>query len=359
MSVAHAFSPKEFQVWVISDTSSEAGTSGIHASNMYQLDVDSVGFPSLNVNQVMDVRNGVGATLKDEDFFQDNKMRVVELSLSGTLHDDVGHRLLLANICGAAQADDTNQTIASGHKIVSQLYGSAVTNNASSLTVIIRPSDHTNQRSLEMAGCVVTNFAISADAGTEGGRYKFSATLQTGKVPDLNESAVDSGEPTAGGTGYLNSTIASLTTASDFTVYGISTVMNSFTTTSASVTKIFNKDAMLNSFTTTIDYPAVFTGVSSTGYEVVSRGAECAVTHDCQVKYDGETKTLVHTFDTQSSALAENSFILTNNGKFGIDTANAVLTNVAYSEGDIMMLDVSIKAVDDGTDALLEIDLSD
>jgi hypothetical protein len=85
MSVAHAFSPKEFQVWVISDTSSEAGTSGIHASNMYQLDVDSVGFPSLNVNQVMDVRNGVGATLKDEDFFQDNKMRVVELSLSGTI----------------------------------------------------------------------------------------------------------------------------------------------------------------------------------------------------------------------------------------------------------------------------------
>ena len=338
MSVAHAFSPKEFQVWVISDTSSEAGTSGIHASNMYQLDVDSVGFPSLNVNQVMDVRNGVGATLKDEDFFQDNKMRVVELSLSGTLHDDVGHRLLLANICGAAQADDTNQTIASGHKIVAQKYGAAVTDNASSLTVIIRPSDHTNQRSLEMAGCVVTNFAISADAGTEGGRYKFSATLQTGKVPDLNESAVDSGEPTAGGTGYLNSTIASLTTASDFTVYGISTVMNSFTTT--------------------IDYPAVFTGVSSTGYEVVSRGAECAVTHDCQVKYDGETKTLVHTFDTQSSALAENSFILTNNGKFGIDTANAILTNVAYSEGDIMMLDVSMKAVDDGTDELLIVDLS-
>lgn len=337
MSVAHAFSPKEFQVWVISDATN-AGTSGIHASNMYQLDVDSVGFPSLNVNQVMDVRNGVGATLKDEDFFQDNKMRVVELSLSGTLHDDVGHRLLLANICGAAEADNTDQTIASGHKIVAQKYGAAVTNNASSLTVIIRPSDHTNQRSLEMAGCVVTNFAISADAGTEGGRYKFSATLQTGKVPDLNESAVDSGEPTAGGTGYLNSTIASLTTASDFTVYGISTVMNSFTTT--------------------IDYPAVFTGVSSTGYEVVSRGAECAVTHDCQVKYDGETKTLVHTFDTQSSALAENSFILTNNGKFGIDTANAILTNVAYSEGDIMMLDVSMKAVDDGTDELLIVDLS-
>jgi hypothetical protein len=56
--------------------------------------------------------------------------------------------------------------------------------------------------------------------------------------------------------------------------------------------------------------------------------------------------------------MAENSFIIVNNGNFGIDTANAVLTNVAYSEGDIMMLDVSFKAVDDGTDALLEVDLS-
>ena len=114
-TVAHAFSPKEFKCFVISDATN-AGTSGIHATNMQQLDVDSIGFPSLNVNQVLDVRSGVGHTLKDEDFFQDNKMRVVELSLSGTLHDDVGHRLLMANICGAAEADDTNQTIASGHK---------------------------------------------------------------------------------------------------------------------------------------------------------------------------------------------------------------------------------------------------
>ena len=116
---------------------------------------------------------------------------------------------------------------------------------------------------------------------------------------------------------------------------------------------------MLNSFTTTIDYPAVFSGHSSTGYQLVGRGAECSVTHDCQIKYDSETKALINSFDTQTAALAENMFIIANDGNFGIDTANGVLTNVAYSEGDIMMLDVSIKAVDDGTDALLIVDLSD
>ena len=331
-TVAHTFSPKEFKCFVISDATN-AGSSGIHSSNMNQLDVDSISFPSLNVTQVLDVRSGVGHTLKDEDFFQDNKMRVVELSLSGTLHDDVGHRLLLANICGAAQADDTNQTIASGHKIVAQKYGAAVTNNASSLTVVLQPSDVSNQTGLEFAGMVVTSFTISADAGAEGGLYKWSATLQSGKVPDLASTAA------AGSTVYANTTTTTLA--------------------SASGVKVFALDAVLNSFTTTIDYPAVFTGISSTGYENVSRGAECAVTHDCQVKYDGNTKGLVNSFDTQTAALAENMFIVTNNGNFGIDTANGVLTNVAYSEGDIMMLDVSIKAVDDGTDELLIVDLSD
>ena len=331
-TVAHAFSPKEFKCFVISDATN-AGTSGIHSSNMQQLDVDSISMPSLNVTQLLDVRSGVGHTLKDEDFFQDNKMRVVELSISGTLHDDVGHRLLLANICGAAQADDTNQTIASGHKIVAQKYGAAVTNNASSLTVIIQPSDVSNQTGLEMPGMVVTSFSISADAGTEGGRYKFSATLQSGKTPDLNSTAA------AGSSAYANTTTTTLA--------------------SASGVKVYNTDAVLTSFTTTIDYPAVFTGITSTGYDVVSRGAECSVSHECQVKYDGNTKALINSFDTQTAAMAENTFIVVNNGAFGVDTANGVLTNVAYSEGDVMMLDVSIKAVDDCTDELLIVDLSD
>ena len=332
MADAYAFSPKEFKCFIITDETT-AGASGIHTTNMQQLDVDSISFPSLNVTQVLDVRSGVGNTFKDEDFFQDNTIRVVELSLSGTLHNDIAHRNLLANICGAAQADDTNQSILSGHKIVAQKYGAAVTNNASSLTVVLQPSDVSNQTGLEFTGMVVTNFTISADAGTEGGRYKWSATLQSGKKPDLASTVA------AGGSAYATQTHSVLSDASGIKVFAIS--------------------AMLNSFTTTIDYPAVFTGITSTGYELVSRGAECSVTHDCQIKYDGLTKGLVNSFDTQTLPMAEETFIIINNDAFGVDTANGVLTNVAYSEGDIMMLDVSIKAVDDGTDALLIVDLSE
>ena len=328
MSSALAFSPKEFKCFVISDATN-AGTSGIHSSNMYQLDVDSVGYPSLNVTQALEVRSGAGHTLKDEDFFQDNVMRVVELSLSGTLHNDAGHKLLLQNICNDVSDDIA---VATGFTGTSQKYGAAVTNAASSLTIVIQPSDTTNQRGLEFSGCVVTNMSISADAGTEGGRYKFSATLQTGVKPDLNSTAA------AGSNAYANTTHALLSNGS-----GI---------------KVMNSDVVLNSFTATIDHPAVFTGVTSTGYEVVSRGAECSVTVDCQVKYDAETKTFVNGYDGQSSHNATNSFVITNNNAFGISIDNAVYTNVAYSEGDVMMLDVSMKSVDDGTDALITFDVT-
>ena len=328
-TVNHAFSPKEFQVWIASD-STNAGTSGISASAMYQLDVDSASMPSLNVNQVLDVRSGVGRTLKDEDFFQDNTLRVTELAISGNMHLDAGHKLLMQNVCNDVSGD---ASVATGFTPASQLYGSAVTNTASSLTVVIKSSDHSNQRSLEIPGLVVTNFALSADAGEEGGRYKFSATLQSGVKPDVNESSV-----LAGNSVYANTTNVFMSSASGL--------------------KVYNTDVVMQSFTATIDSPAVFSGVTSTGYELVTRGAETAVTVDTQVKYDGNTKGFINSFDTQTAPLSGNMFVMTNNNAYGIDVQNGVFTNVAYAEGDVMMLDCSIKSVDDGTDALITFDIS-
>ena len=51
-------------------------------------------------------------------------------------------------------------------------------------------------------------------------------------------------------------------------------------------------------------------------------------------------------------------FVMTNNNAFGINMQNGVFTDVVYNEGDVMMLDCSIKAVDDGTDALISFDVS-
>ena len=327
MAVAQAFSPKEWRVGIVSDASN-AGDTGI-ATTMNQLDVDSIGFPTLNVNQKLDVRSGASRTFKDEDFFQDNVMRAVEISLSGTLHNDAGHKLLAQNICNDVSGDIA---VASGFAAASQVYGAAVTNAASSLTLVMQPSDISNQQGMEFFGCVVTSFAISAEAGTDGGQYKWSATLMTGKKPDLASTA----EPTI--TAYANTTIPKLS--------------------SSSAHEVFDKSVVMSSFTTAIESPAVFTGVTSTGYQVVSRGAEIAVTADVQVKYDENTKGFISSFDTQSAHRAGDMFVILNNNAFGVAMENGVFTDVALSEGDLMMLDCSIKAVDIGSGNLVEFDVS-
>ena len=113
-----------------------------------------------------------------------------------------------------------------------------------------------------------------------------------------------------------------------------------------------------------LDNPAVFTGVTSNGFESVSRGAETSVTVDTQVKYDGNTKGFINYLNVQDTTVlnsqisAGNLFLITNNNAFGVNIQNWVETNVAYSEGDIMMLDCSLKAVDDGSDALVVVDVT-
>jgi len=325
---AKVFSPKEWKVAVVSDATN-AGATGI-GSTMLQLDVDSVGMPTLNNSQVLDVRSGAGRTFKDEDFFQDNILRAVEITLSGTLHSDAGHKQLLQNITNNTATE--NGIVATNHTGTDQRYGANVSNNCSSLTLVMQPSDVTNQRGLEFFGCVVTSFSISADATSEGGRYKFSATLQTGKKPDLASTA----EPTI--TPYLNTNIPMLSSGTGIRAMG--------------------KEVVLNNFTSTIEHPAVFSGLTTTGYEVVGRGAEIAVTTEAQVKYDANTMTMINDYDTQTGANTSDSFVIVNDNAFGINVDNAVYTNVALSEGDMMMLDIALKSVDNGTNPLITVDVT-
>lgn len=340
---AKAFSPREFTCWIKGE--SAAGTSVIGTS-MFQLDVDSVSYPTLNVTQALDQRNGA-RVLKNADFFQDNTLRVVELSLSGTMHEDTGHQLLMQNICNDYSGNpEVSPTYTPPNITYEDGDGSAGANaNAGdTMTVVIAGADETNpgtgnvqvsnSRNLVFPGMICTNFVLSADAGTEGGRVKFTATLQSGKKPVLNDATA------CGGTYYLGDNTKSFNTSTEHLVAGLEVVMSNFTVT--------------------LDNPAAFYGMCGTGYEGVTRGAEFAVTFDTQVKYDSVTKDLVHTFDTQGSTIiAENLFQFTNNNAFGVDIDNGVLTNVAYSEGDLMMFDVSGKATSDGSTVLVEFDCNE
>ena len=318
------FSPKDYSCWVIAEGT--AGTSAAAGSGMFSLNVDSVSYPSLNVNQALDVRTG-GRFLRDDDFYQDNKLRTVELSLSGVWHNDVGHKALLQNICAHTNTA-TDITLASTYSPPEVVYGTAYSDaECRTLTIVIAAPDLTspaNSTHMIFPGCLVSNFTMSADTGSDSGRYKWSAPLVSGTVPILDNAG------SIGGSKYSNSTDCFFHTSSAHLVKGLEVVMNNFTVT--------------------LDNPVIGVGAKSTGYEQMVRGTEFSCTFDTQIKYDANTKGLVSSFDSQSAATAADLFQFTNDAAYGIDIDNGVLTNVAYSEGDIMMLDVSGKASRDAAD---------
>ena len=331
MSLAGALSPKNFQVYFM--TESNAGTSVLASSGMHALDVDSVGFPSLNVNQSTDIRTSAVRLFQQSDYFSENTQRVTEFSVSGVLHNDAYYGGIMGNVM-----NDTSTpyaVVSNSFSPYSAIYGTdspSTTGTASTsyktMTVVLKAPDHTDGDSIVLRGCIVTNFSFSADAGTEGGRYRFSATFQTGKKPKLNEHAT-----LAGATAYSGTDIA----LSD-----------------ATVKKINDTTVVMQSFGITIDHPAVFSGTNSEGYETLGRGQELSVTVDATVKLDSATRGWVDTYDS-GIIMGTNSFLLTNGTNYSTTIKNAVFTDVSYNEGDVMMLNVSMKAVANSSEDLISI----
>jgi hypothetical protein len=326
-----AFSPKNYRVAVRAESTN--GTDpGIGSSILY-LDVDSVGFPGLTVSQGLDKRNGPSRLFNEGDFFQDNKSSVTELSISGTLHNDDGHKLLLQNIMNST-ADPL--AIASTHTPNSGIYGTSTHSNTT-FSTYITSQDTTDGNNIVMEGCMCTNFAITGDMGTDGGKYTFSATISTGRVIHLNNTTT----PATGTYSGAPITMAGLTQGE---------------------LNVYNVTPILSSFAVTIDSPAVYTGVDTNGYKAFGRGPETAVTASASVKLDSVTRDLPQSFYTQASQTAQDTNGLTLNQNtdtdFSIAIPRVVMTSCAYNEGDIMMLDVELKAAVNGTDNLLTVDVA-
>ena len=328
------FSPKEWTVLIRPQTEwgeTEAGT------DMFQLDVDSVSMPSLGVNQSIDLRNTSGRTFNDEDFFQDNKMTAREMTFSGNFHTDSAHKYPFLNLSNQATSNDT-VPFAAGHQ--PQSLGNGVSISAGTMashhlfTIALAAPETTNAKHMLFHNCICTNFQISADIGTDGGRYKYSATFSTGG----NYQALANQTSIAPSASYLNTT--------NVTMGGIN----------SSTLKVADINATLNSFSVAVDFPAIWTGAGSLGYEVCNRAQECSITFDAQVKYDDLTDELINTFDAQSAAVDGVGLNIVNSANFDIAINDYILTNVALSEGDLMMLDISGKALDDGTEPLLVLD---
>ena len=331
-----AFSPKQFQVLIAEQDA--FGTIEAGGGNPYHaLDVDSVGTPSLNPTQVLDVRTG-SRVLQKEDFFQDVKTSVKEISVSGTA-TTAALDMLLENIMGEAETSASGVYTFASDAGVQSVGKTDSSQEGTLLSVVIKsPLSNTD---LSFKDCVVTSLTLNGDVGTEGGRVKFSATLQTGSVvEDLSD------ESTAVDTSFGASENYFMSGWSDVAyrkIYGVD-------------------DLVMSTFSLTLENPATFSGISSTGYEIVSRAGEFSATLDVSAKYDVNTEPLIASFNnqTQDGSTAAQATLLNNDssltdGAFGISIPKSFLTNVAFNEGDVMMIDVSVKAVGDGSNALVEV----
>ena len=331
-----AFSPKQFQV-LIAEQDAFGTIEGAGGNAYHALDVDSVGMPSLNPTQVLEPRTGARA-LQKEDFFQDVKASVKEISVSGTATTDALD-MLLENIMGEAEGTASGvYSFASNAGV--QSVGATDSSQAGTLLSVIVTSPLANS-DLAFKDCVVTSLTLNGDTGTEGGRVKFSVTFQTGTLAeDLSDTSISADTDFGADENYFMSSWSDVAYRK---MYGVD-------------------DLVMSSFSLTLENPATFSGLISTGYEVVSRAGEFSATLEATAKYDVNTEPLIASFNnqTQEGSTASQATILNNDGSlndgaFGISMPKTILTNVAFNEGDVMMLDIAVKAVGDGSNALVEV----
>ena len=333
---ANAYSPKQFSFLIAEQD--DFGTlnpdsSGSPDNAWVAVDVDSIGSPSLNLNQVLEHRTG-SRILQATDFFQDNLAKVTEISVSGTATTEVLD-ILLNNITA-----DTSSPYSVASNTGSQTFTTATSNQTGNQILSICYSSPSSGNTLAFKDCFCTSITLNGDMGTEGGRVKFSATFKTGSLPaDLTNTdiAIDTAITS-------NDYFMSAWDADDRIVAGVA-------------------NCLVNSFSTTVENDVIFAGATSTGYEVATRVGEISAVADFTIKYDANTDVLFENFHDQAAGSSEGATLMgtdatPSDGEFEFKFANSVMTNVAFNEGDMMMLDVSVKAVGAGigsSTALFEI----
>ena len=312
-------------------TITAAGGNAYHA-----LDVDSISSPSLNLNQTMDVRSG-SRVLQTTDFFHTKVGAISEISVSGTA-TTAALDMLLENMM--SEAEGTASGVYSFLSNASaQSVGSGSTGQVGTLLSIAMISPITDM-DLGFKDCVVTALSLSGDAGTEGGRIKFSATFKTG-------SAVDATQVT---------TVGAVDTA--FTAATENYTMNSWVAGYRQLVGV--PDLVMSSFSLSLSNDANFLGLVSTGFETISRAGEFAATLDATIKYDDKCQAFFENFLDQATGASRGATLLNHqaalaDANFGISMPASVITNVAFNEQAMMMMDVSVKATGGGSTALVEV----
>jgi len=325
---ATSYSPKDFQLAFVPETT--IGTAVTSSATL--INIDSIEMPSLNPQQVLDIRHGVGRTLKAVDIFVTDSLSVREISFSGVA-DNVVMPELVENITGD---DSDSYAILNNYEPSGMKVGTgSISDSKNTFTVIV--DNPSSGYQMIFAGCVLTSLTVSGDIGEESGRLKVSGTFKTGMKPDLSPSSAATFGTTAHfNDNYYMSEYAVGESGATVQVAGIS-------------------DPVMKSFSFTIENDAQFMGFDDDGnYQIIQRALpEVTATLDAVIKYDGQTEGLIETFAQQTSAstVSNQLTMATANtgGDFNIDIDNSIITDVSFSEEEAMFLSVSQRAIASST----------
>ena len=334
MAVAtNAFDPKQFSFLIAEQD--DWGTHAVDESSpnnsLIALDVDSIGSPSLGIEQTLDPRSG-SRVLQATDFFHEKRNTIKEMTVSGTATTE-GLDLLLSNLT----ADTSSPYGIASNAATSTLTSATANQTDQQLLSIVYKSAYGTNADLSFKDCFCTNLVLSGSADAEGGRVKFSATFKTGSLAtDLTDATT---------------TIDTAITANDY-------FMSAWDADDRIIAGVAN--VVVSSFSLNIANDVVFAGVTSTGFESATRAGEISATADFTIMYDSNTSVLFQTFNNQTAGASQGATLMNHqaslaDANIGFKFASSALTNVAFSEGSLMMLDCSVKALGAGIGSSTEL----
>mgnify|MGYP003134647476 CR=1 FL=1 len=329
-----SYQPNDFGVGVVI----EANTGSVVADTT-QLFTDSVSMPSFSPDQDLSAKSG--KFVADEaEIYSSMKNTPSEITASGLLNDTV-LGLLEGILHSSASSNVISVTDAytAPHLYHNQAISSAAT-KATYTVKLLSPavtdddgSSNPVNNSIHLPGCSVTALSISGDAGSDGGRLKYSVTFKTGYSPVFTGAAGSTTAPTTNG----------FRTIHDLAYRTIAGVVS----------------PVVSSFSLNIENPADYIGwdpVNNRPYTISRSVPEGPViTLNSTVKLDRDTSGLLANFmnaskqtglvNHMSNDADQPADLLTSGGatEFGFSCDKAIITGMSLNEQAAMMYDVEQK----------------
>ena len=326
--VAHQ--PNDFGVGLVAES-----TVGTPVDNTTQLFTDSVSLPSFAPDQDLSAKSGKFVA-DFAEIYSSSKNTPSEITMTGLLNDTVLG--LLEGIFHTAASGDNVITVADSYTAPNLYHGLTTAAATRTYTVKLLSPQVLNQPTgsdtadncVELTSCCPISLTISGDAGTDGGRLKYSLTMKTGYKPTFSHAAGTTTAPTING----------LQTIHDLTYRTIAGVAS----------------PVMQSFAITIENPVDYIGydpVNNRPYTISRSVPEGpVVTMSSTVKLDYDTRGVLANFSNDSAQTGLVNNLGNHSGQASAKTSDtnwafhcdkAIITGVSLNEQAAMRDDIEQK----------------